>query len=112
MITLEEFPFKSLASQGQRKSMLFALKLASYYYIAVRKNTPPVLLLDDVFEKLDADRMLNLLKEVVEQLQGQVFITDTHSERLKAAFEELGQTYQLIELTTNGEQILSEPAGT
>lgn len=112
MITLEEFPFKSLASQGQRKSMLFALKLASYYYIAVRKNTPPVLLLDDVFEKLDADRMLNLLKQVVEQLQGQVFITDTHSERLKAAFEELGQTYQLIELTTNGEQILSEPAGT
>lgn len=98
VILLEDLPFKSLASQGQRKSLLFALKLASYYYIAARKKTPPILLLDDVFEKLDAERMLNLLKQVARQLQGQVFITDTHSERLKAAFSQLDQSYQLIEL--------------
>lgn len=102
---LEALPFKSLASQGQRKSLLFALKLASYYYIAAKKSTPPILLLDDVFEKLDADRMLNLLKQVAGGLQGQVFITDTHSDRLQTAFEELGQRCQLIELTADNEAV-------
>ena len=99
-ISLEELPFKSIGSQGQRKSLLFALKLASYYYIAERKQNPPILLLDDVFEKLDQDRMLNLLKQVTLKLKGQVFITDTHKERLESAFEALQEPCQLIELTT------------
>ncbi|WP_091397474.1 DNA replication/repair protein RecF [Arachidicoccus rhizosphaerae] len=97
-ITLDNQPFKTLASQGQRKSLLFALKLAAYYYIARQKSNPPVLLLDDVFEKLDQQRMLNLLSQVSTRIKGQVFITDTHSERLKAAFDQLAEPYQLIEL--------------
>ena len=102
-ITLDDQPFKSQASQGQRKSLLFALKLAAYYYIARQKNTPPVLLLDDIFEKLDQDRMLNLLSQVATRIKGQVFITDTHSSRLKAAFEQLAEPYQLIALKGAGQ---------
>lgn len=97
-IQLDGQPFKQLASQGQRKSLLFALKLAEYYFIARVKSRPPILLLDDVFEKLDATRMLNLLEKVCGQLKGQVFITDTHADRLRSALEALGQAHQMIEL--------------
>ncbi|QEC73396.1 hypothetical protein FSB73_18750 [Arachidicoccus ginsenosidivorans] len=98
VITLDGLQFKTLASQGQRKSLLFALKLASYDYIARVKQVIPILLLDDVFEKLDEDRMINLLGQVTDQAKGQIFITDTHAARLKTAFEKLEKDYQLIEL--------------
>lgn len=99
LLQMEDFAFKQLASQGQRKSLLFALKLAEYFFIGQQKRQPPMLLLDDVFEKLDADRMLNLLKKVCQQLSGQIFITDTHPERLQEAMEQLGQSHQLIQLS-------------
>jgi DNA replication and repair protein RecF len=57
-------PFRSIASQGQRKSLLFALKLAEYETLKQEKGFPPILLLDDVFEKLDEVRMHNLLDRV------------------------------------------------
>jgi DNA replication and repair protein RecF len=97
-ISMGEQPFKTLASQGQRKSLLFALKLAEYLTLQQHKGFAPILLLDDVFEKLDAARMHNLLHKVCIEEQGQVFITDTHRERLVQAFEALGADYQLIEL--------------
>ena len=90
--------FKSIASQGQRKSLLFALKLAEYEIIKNQKGFAPVLLLDDVFEKLDESRMKNLLHWVCNENQGQVFITDTHKERLQFAFEQLNVGGQIIEL--------------
>jgi DNA replication and repair protein RecF len=91
-------PFKSIASQGQRKSLLFALKLAEYEIIKFSKGFAPLLLLDDVFEKLDDNRMKNLLHWVCNENQGQVFITDTHKERLEYAFEQLNVDGQIIEL--------------
>lgn len=97
-IMMHEQSFKSLASQGQRKSLLFALKLAEFSIIQQHKGFAPLLLLDDVFEKLDAERMHNLLHKVCIQQQVQVFITDTHKERLKDAFENLRIKYQLIGL--------------
>lgn len=98
LLQMQSLPFKQLASQGQRKSLLFALKLAEYFFIGEVKKQPPVLLLDDVFEKLDAHRMLNLLKKVCQQLSGQIFITDTHPERLAEAMDTLKQSHQLIQL--------------
>jgi len=98
VITMHNEAFKMLASQGQRKSLLFALKLAEFITLKERKGFTPVLLLDDVFEKLDADRMHNLLQRVCVQEEGQVFITDTHKERLQQALAALGQQYELIEL--------------
>ena len=91
-------PFKSIASQGQRKSLLFAIKLAEYEVMRMGKGFAPLLLLDDVFEKLDDNRMKNLLHWVCNQNEGQVFITDTHRERLEKAFETLNVDGQIIEL--------------
>jgi DNA replication and repair protein RecF len=91
-------PFKAIASQGQRKSLLFALKLAEYETIKFSKGFAPLLLLDDVFEKLDDNRMKNLLYWVCNENQGQVFITDTHKERLEYAFLQLNVDGQIIEL--------------
>ena len=91
-------PFKTTASQGQRKSLLFALKLAEFELLKANKGFAPLLLLDDVFEKLDDNRMQQLLHWVCNENQGQVFITDTHKERLTEAFEKLNTAHQIIEL--------------
>src|SRR5215203_631981 len=74
--------FKNIASQGQRKSLLFALKVAEMDVLKENKGFPPLLLLDDVFEKLDEDRIANLLRRVCVENNGQIFITDTNKERL------------------------------
>lgn len=97
-IQLNGQPFKTTASQGQRKSLLFALKLAEFELLKINKGFPPLLLLDDVFEKLDDSRMQNLLHWVCNKNEGQVFITDTHKERLEQAFVGLQTAYQIIEL--------------
>jgi len=91
-------PFKTTASQGQRKSLLFALKLAEFELLKANKGFAPLLLLDDVFEKLDDNRMQQLLHWVCNENEGQVLITDTHRERLQDAFEKLNTAYQIIEL--------------
>jgi len=90
--------FKNFASQGQRKSLLFALKLAEYEIIKIKKGFSPLLLLDDVFEKLDEKRMKNLLHWVCNENEGQVFITDTHRNRLEEAFNLLSIEGQILEL--------------
>ncbi len=74
------------------------MKLAEFDTLKKAKQFPPLLLLDDVFEKLDADRMHNLLDYVCVQICGQVFITDTHPDRIKLHFDNLGMKYQLIAL--------------
>lgn len=90
--------FKNIASQGQRKSLLFALKLAEFEMLRIDKGFPPLLLLDDVFEKLDEERMHNLLKWVCTNNMGQVFITDTHYERLFRSLNNFSEKIQLVEL--------------
>ena len=97
-IQLNEQVFKTTASQGQRKSLLFALKLAEFELLKNNKGYAPTLLLDDVFEKLDKERMQNLLYWVCNKNEGQVFITDTHKTRLQDAFDGLKIKCQIIEL--------------
>lgn len=96
--SLDDNIFKSMASQGQRKSLLFALKLAEFEILLKHNNFPPLLLLDDVFEKLDESRMNNLLYRVCVENKGQVFITDTHRERLSQTLEKLQIIHQIIDL--------------
>jgi DNA replication and repair protein RecF len=91
-------PFKQTASQGQRKSLLFALKLTEFEWLEKSKGFPPILLLDDVFEKLDDIRMHNLLMEVCMEKKGQVFITDTHEDRMKESLEKIRVPFGLITL--------------
>lgn len=97
-LLLNENNFRQTASQGQRKSLLFALKLAGFELLKKNKGFAPLLLLDDVFEKLDDNRMQYLLQMVCINNDGQVFITDTHKERLVQAFTKLSIRHQLIEL--------------
>jgi DNA replication and repair protein RecF len=91
--------FKNEASQGQRKSLLFALKLAEWQILKQQKGYTPILLLDDVFEKLDEKRMYQLLNWVCTESDGQVFITDTHVQRLKDQLTQTNTPFQLIEIT-------------
>lgn len=98
LFLLDDHPMKTNASQGQRKSFLFALKLAQFEVLKNFKQFPPLLLLDDIFEKLDQERVIRLIQLVSSDAYGQVFITDTHAERVQAAFAHDPACLQLIEM--------------
>lgn len=90
---------KTAASQGQRKSYLLALKLAQYQlFRALNPKRLPLLLLDDIFDKLDARRIRHLLRIVSGDDFGQLFISDTNRERLEVLFKELGRDYKMWEI--------------
>lgn len=95
-ISMNDQLFRNSTSQGQRKSLLFALKLAEMDMLRKEKSFAPILLLDDVFEKLDESRIGNLLNKVCVENDGQVFITDTNEQRLKQHLDNLNVNYQLI----------------
>ena len=97
-IILGTLAFRTIASQGQRKSLLFALKLAEMEVLKKEKAFPPLLLLDDVFEKLDEERISNLLQKVCVENEGQVFITDTNEDRLLSHLKRVAEAFQLIRL--------------
>jgi len=91
--SLAGMQLKQFGSQGQKKSFLFALKLAQYAYLSKALGHLPILLLDDIFEKLDQGRMEALLRIIRGEGFGQVILTDTHPERIREAFgktEEIG----------------------
>lgn len=90
---------KYFASQGQQKSILFSLKLAQYRYIARQSRKKPLLLLDDIFEKLDFSRILNLMALLAGDEIGQIFITDTDAERMEQIAKEAGLEYKFIAIT-------------
>jgi len=98
ILLMDSEPFRQVASQGQKKSLLFALKFAEFFAIQKIKKQSPILLLDDVFEKLDEERLMNLMQKVCNETNAQVFITDTHKARFDEAFSQLKLDYQLIEL--------------
>ena len=83
---LNENQVKKFASQGQQKTYLLALKLAQYEFIATKKGTKPILLLDDIHDKLDANRFRKLIGIVSSDEFGQIFITDTHTDRMQQLF--------------------------
>ena len=97
-IEMNALPFKQIASQGQKKSMLFALKLASFQMLKSKNGFEPVLLLDDIFEKLDAFRLEQLMDWVCKKNKGQVFMTDTHPDRMSNILEDLSLPFQTIKL--------------
>jgi DNA replication and repair protein RecF len=78
---MDELPVKSYGSQGQQKSYAIALKLAQFEIFSTSKQHKPLLLLDDIFDRLDEKRITRLMQLVAEHTFGQVFLTDTHLER-------------------------------
>lgn len=98
IITIQSQSFKQEASQGQRKSLLFAIRLAELELLKKAKGFSPILLMDDIFEKLDEQRMAHLLDWVANRTDGPVFITDTHKARVSELLGKYVENYQLIEL--------------
>ena len=82
---MNELPVKSHASQGQQKSFAIALKLAQFELLAAKQQNKPLLLLDDIFDRLDDKRIARLLELVADETFGQVFLTDTNLERTDQA---------------------------
>jgi DNA replication and repair protein RecF len=89
-------PIKKFGSQGQQKSFLIALKLAQFHFIKAQTGVCPILLLDDIFDKLDATRVTQLVKLVNSDDFGQIFISDTHVERTETAVKETHQSYEMF----------------
>ncbi len=88
---INNYPIKKFGSQGQQKSFIIALKLAQFDYLKQSSSKTPLLLLDDIFEKLDEQRLNTLMTMIAEKNFGQIFITDTHESRLKNVFDNMNQ---------------------
>lgn len=88
---MDDLPVKSYGSQGQQKSYVISLKLAQFEILAARKQHKPLLLLDDIFDRLDEKRITRLLQLVADHTFGQVFLTDTHLDRTDRALANLSE---------------------
>ncbi|MBS1530487.1 MAG: DNA replication/repair protein RecF [Bacteroidetes bacterium] len=96
--SIHGMPMKKFGSQGQQKSFLIALKLAQYTYLYRQKGFKPLLLLDDIFDKLDDKRVTKLMQMVSNHDFGQVFITDTSKDKVSAIFKRIGVDIKLFEV--------------
>jgi len=90
------YPIKKFGSQGQQKSFVIAIKLAQFDYTRNIKGFKPVLLLDDIFDKLDDLRVEQLIKLVSENNFGQVFITDTSEKRIRRIFDNMNIDHRIF----------------
>lgn len=100
--TIMGHPVKKFGSQGQQKSFIIALRLAQYEYIKNLKGYKPILLLDDIFDKLDDNRVEQLIQLSSEDNFGQVFITDTQRERVEHLLEKVNADHKIYHIS-NGE---------
>lgn len=91
-------PMKKFGSQGQQKSFLIALKLAQYSFLDQQNGFKPILLLDDIFDKLDDERVTKLMQMISNHDFGQVFITDTSESRVKTIFSKIGVDIRLFKV--------------
>lgn len=97
--TINGYPIKKFGSQGQQKSFLISLKLAQLDFMSKKKGFAPLLLLDDIFDKLDDQRVKQMIELVGEDRFGQIFITDTSEQRIKSAVENVQGEVKIIDLT-------------
>ncbi len=96
--TIAGHPIKKFGSQGQQKSFLIALKLAQFHFIKELASTTPILLLDDIFDKLDENRVSHIVGLVKNENFGQIFISDTHAERTENVVKTIHQSYKIFTL--------------
>jgi len=108
LLEMNDFSVKSLGSQGQQKSYLVALKLAKFDYIKRKAGFSPILLLDDIFDKFDAERVEQIIRLVGNQRFGQIFITDTHQNRLQDILSSHKTDYKLFRIADNGIEVVTQ----
>lgn len=95
---IEDYPIKKFGSQGQQKSFLIALKLAQFNFIKEQAKTTPILILDDIFDKLDKNRVAHIVSLVDDVRFGQIFISDTHADRTENVVKNIHQSYKIFKL--------------
>ena len=95
---IDGFPIKKFGSQGQQKTFLIALKLAQFEFVKKRCGEKPLLLLDDIFDKLDEKRVTKIVEMVNNDDFGQLFISDTHHERTENIVKTAHQSYKIFKL--------------
>lgn len=95
---IQDQPIKKFGSQGQQKSYLIALKLAQFDFIKKQAGVTPIVLLDDVFDKLDQQRVSLIMQLVESNHFGQLFLSDTHQDRTLAALKTTQLSYSIFEL--------------
>lgn len=93
-----DHPIKKFGSQGQQKSFLIALKLAQFDFIKEQSGEMPLLLLDDIFDKLDENRVAQIIGLVDNEHFGQLFISDTHADRTENVVKQIHQSYKIFRL--------------
>jgi DNA replication and repair protein RecF len=96
VLNIGDYSIRKLGSQGQKKSYLIALKLAQYVWLSRMSGVKPLLLLDDIFDKLDADRVGQIINIVGEEQFGQVFITDTNREHIDHILQQQPVDFRLF----------------
>ena len=109
-MTLNNHLIRHIGSQGQNKTYLIALKLAQYVFLSSTGDTKPILLLDDIFDKLDAERVEQIMQLVGGEQFGQIFITDTNREYLDRIVATINRDYALFKVE-NGDVFLMGEAG-
>lgn len=102
----EDKPLKKFGSQGQQKSFLIALKLAQYSYLYAMKGFKPILLLDDIVDRLDEFRITQLMQMVSDAGFGQIFITDTDADRINRIFDSIQKPVRLF--TIQGGEVIAQ----
>ena len=95
---ITKYPIKKYGSQGQQKSYLIALKLAQFDFIQKQAKVKPLLLLDDIFDKLDENRVTQLIQLVNDDKFGQLFISDTNAKRTESIIKKTKQSYKMFAL--------------
>ncbi len=95
---IDGYPIKKFGSQGQQKSYLIALKLAQFDFIKKQSKVKPILLLDDIFDKLDDLRVAQIINLVNKNEFGQLFISDTHKDRTEEVVKVTKQPYKIFQL--------------
>lgn len=98
LFEIDGHPIKKFGSQGQQKSFLIALKLAQFEFIKKQSGVLPVLLFDDIFDKLDETRVAKIVQMIDDKVFGQIFISDTHPERTENIVKATHQSYTLFNL--------------
>jgi DNA replication and repair protein RecF len=102
ILTINGHPIKREGSQGQQKTYLIALKLAQFNFLSQISGIKPILLLDDIFDKLDMARVEQFIRLVAHDGFGQIFITDTNKARLDDILERIGSGYSLFTVALGG----------
>jgi len=98
LFEIDGHPIKKFGSQGQQKSFLIALKLAQFEFIKKQGGVLPLLLFDDVFDKLDETRVAKIVQMIDDKVFGQIFISDTHPERTEAIIKTTHQSYRIFNM--------------